>query len=103
MFGEAWDSFKRFITPESHAESIVNEIYSVENKCMLGTSGFPPAPVYNPRLATVPAKAVNVIEIIGGATENLIDKSSAAIKKYLIIGFIGLAVLAAVYGWFGRK
>jgi hypothetical protein len=103
MFGELWDSFKRAIVPKSHAEAVVDEIYGEENQGMLGTPGYKSQPYYDPDLAKVPAKIVTTIEVIGGATERAGDAIFGNLRNLAIWLFAALIVLAAVYGFFGRR
>lgn len=110
MFGEAWEKFKMLITPESHAESIVNEIYSIENKGLLGTSGYPPEPKLYPAVArlpsTVAAPYIGTAKAVSAVSNNIksfVGDVKSGTQKTMIYLFVALLALAAVYGFFGRK
>lgn len=103
-----WDRFKIAITPKSHAEAIVDSMYSPENRGMVGLPGFTDVPEYESESASTPAFIVETKQAAVRAVESVITPFKQAattlassIKKYLIIAFIGLALLVAIYAFAG--
>lgn len=99
-----WDRFKIAITPKSHAETLVDEMYSPESRGMGGLPGFTPTQEFEPESASTPQifvdtkravvapfkQAASAISSAGGAL-------SGTLKKYAIIVFIGAALLIVLY------
>lgn len=85
-----WESISRAITPESYAESIVNEIYSNPARTLL------PDPAYNPGDLSSP----NVYVKAKGAVKAAVDSATSFGTRALIIAvgvlLLGVAVYALV-------
>jgi len=99
-----WDRFKIAITPKSHAEALVDEMYSTEHRGMAGLPGFPAVQEYEPESAAAPQIFVDtqraVVAPFKQAAAAISDASGAVsgtLKKYAIIGFIGIALLVVLY------
>lgn len=87
------------VVPESHAESVVNQIYSTDNRGMT-VSEFDLD--YIPENAGTPQALVTVKKTLTEAANSL----SGAFTKYVLIGIVTVIVIAFVYGFargFGRK
>ena len=99
-----WDRFKIAITPVSHAEALVNEMYSPEHRGMAGLPGFEPIQEYEPERAETPQLLVDtqraVVEPfkrVGAALSATGTAITGTIKKYAIIAFVGVALLVILY------
>src|SRR3970040_1853383 len=111
MFGDLWDRFKLAITPESHAESVVNEVYSPEHRGMAGLPGYTPLVTeYDPEQADTPAIIVETKRAIAAPLKAAAAAVSGTLTKYAIIGGIFLVLLVVIYGFaqgfaqgFGRR
>jgi hypothetical protein len=96
-FRGAYESAKDLFTPKSHAEAMVDEIYSAENRGL-----FPEIEAgYNPDLAQEPQVFVEAKETVKKTVQAATDSITTATKKYLLIGGIILLVLVFVYGFAG--
>lgn len=93
MFGDLWDRFKLAITPESHAESVVNEIYSPENRGMVGLPGFSPEPFFDPESGGTPDIVVSTTRAITEPFKRVGTAISGTVNKFLIIGGVFLLLL----------
>lgn len=97
---KTWEELKMIITPESHAESVVNEIYSPENRGMLGLPGFPEIPPYERTRARVPQPVVSgitTIEVIGG---KIGESASGGLKRLALYLFAAAAALIFINAFF---
>lgn len=97
-FRGAYESAKDLITPKSHAEALVDEIYG-------GPSRGLPLPEeltqYFPEDAEKPQVFVETKQTIKKVASAAVDNLTSATKKYLVIGGIILLVLVFVYGLAG--
>lgn len=97
-FRGAYESAKDLITPKSHAEALVDEIYG-------GPSRGLPMPEeltqYFPEDAEKPQVFVETTQAVKKAAAAAVDSLTSATKKYLIIGAVVLLVLVFVYGLAG--
>lgn len=87
------------IIPESHAESIVNQIYDADNRGM-SVSEFDLG--YDPEQSATPQVLVTVKKTV----TKVVDDLSGAFTKYALIGIVAVIVIVFVYGFaqgFGRK
>lgn len=99
-----WDRFKIAITPKSHAEELVDQIYGPEGR------GLIPVPqTYEPELGAQPAVYVELKQDVAG----IVDKTTKALSsgimdvkssfvKLGIIAFIGIAALVAINAFLRR-
>lgn len=99
-----WDRFKIAITPVSHAEQTVNDIYGPDGRGMI------PVPKnYEPELASQPAVYVDVkqdiAEVYTSAKEGLAQATAgiqSSLVKFGIVAFIAIAALIAIYAFIRR-
>lgn len=103
-----WDRFLEKITPQSHAETLVNEMYSPENRGMAGLPGFNPVQEYEPESASTPQILVDTKRAVvapfkqaASALSSVGESIGGTFKKYAIFGFVGVAVLIAIYAAVG--
>lgn len=99
-----WDRFKIAITPKSHAEELVDQIYGPEGR------GLIPVPeTYDPVSAAQPAAYVELKQDVAG----IVDKATLAVKnvaagaqssliKLAIIAFVAIAALIAINAFMRR-
>jgi len=107
MFGDLWNRFKLAITPESHAESLVNEMFAPEHRGMAGLPGYTPLVTeYDPEQANIPASIVDAKRAIIEPIKTAASAVTGTLTKYAIIGGIFLVLLVVIYGFaqgFGRR
>lgn len=109
MFGEVWQSFKDLITPKSHAEAMVDEIYGAENKGLPYLNASPYYPTFSMFPDVIVKPTGTTIEIIGGAVEKTVSAvkaSGTAIADYtksLAIWLFAAAIVIVVVYALARK
>lgn len=99
MFGDLWDRFKLAITPESHAESVVNEIYSPENRGMVGLPGFSPEPFFDPESGGTPDVIVSTTRAITEPFKKASAAIGGTIQKWLIFAAVFIVLLVVSYAF----
>ena len=99
-----WDKIKLAITPKSHAEELVDQIYGPEGR------GLIPVPqTYDPASAQQPAVYVEAKQEIAGVVDKTtkalsagVDSVKASLFKGGILLFVAAAALIAVYAFIKR-
>jgi len=97
------DKLKILITPKSHAEAMVDEIYGD------GRGLIPVPQTYDPELSEQPAEYVEMKQEITGridkavtAVKGVVSGAQSSIMKIFIVGFIAVAALVAVNAFIRR-
>jgi hypothetical protein len=85
-----WERLKLAVTPESYAESIVNEIYSDPARTLL------PDPNYDPRDFTSPAVYVQAKGAVSDALQSVSGFGTKALLYVAAFVLIAIAVYALV-------
>jgi hypothetical protein len=85
-----WDRILLTITPESYAESIVNEIYSSPQRSLK------PDPYYNPADLTKPAVYVTTKETVKDFAGALSGFATGGLLTFAAFALIAIAIYAAI-------
>lgn len=96
-----FDSFLGFITPESHAESLVNEIYSTPGNTLkrdpvYSREDFAAPNVYVAAKGAISSAASAVGESVSGTFSALSGFAKYAALAVVVVLLLGIAVYAAV-------
>lgn len=97
-FTKTYEAAREMITPKSHAEATVDQIYGPENR------GLPmPEELtqYFPEDSETPQAIVQAKQAVKKTVAQVTDAVTSTTKKYLIIGGIVLAVFVFVYAFAG--
>ena len=100
-----WDRFLIAVTPKSHAEELVDQIYGPDGK------GLIPVPqTWEPENYDVPAPLINAKQAVTGIVDRAVERVSSTVGgvqnsliKIGVIGFIAAAALVAIYAFVGRR
>lgn len=94
FLSSGWERIKEAVTPVSHAEALVNEIYSPENRGLAVVSG---EARFEPESASTPQVFVGARQAVSSA----ITSTAAAIKsqftKAATFGVIALVLLFIIW------